>query len=72
MIAEPVSTNIGIVPEEDLEIQLAKSDDGNSWSITRTYVYKGSLFPQARGQVVRRDVWVTMKNGLGAISASGA
>lgn len=69
-LAEPqlptnlVTTQLGIVPENELEIQESKRDDGESWVITRTCVYKGSLYPNARGQVVRQDVWVTMKNGL--------
>lgn len=69
-LAEPqlptnlVTTQVGIVPENELEIELSRRDDGESWTITRTCVYKGSLYPNARGQVVRQDVWVTMKNGL--------
>ena len=59
-----VTTQVGLVPEEELEVQLSRRDEGEAWTITRTCVYKGSLYPNARGQIVRQDVWVTMKNGL--------
>jgi hypothetical protein len=69
--ANLVTTNIGIVPESELEIKLDKKDDGESWTITRTCMYVGSLHPHARGQVVRQDVWVAMKNGIKAGVQSG-
>lgn len=71
MESKLVTTLIGDVPESDLDITLGQKDEGNSWAMTRTFVYKGSMYPAAQGQVVRQDVWVTMKTGLTSQVASG-
>jgi hypothetical protein len=69
--SEIVTTILGDVPEFDLDIKLVQKDEGESWVMTRTCVYKGSMYPAAQGQVVRQDVWVTMKTGLATKVAAG-
>jgi hypothetical protein len=66
-----VTTELGLTPESELEVQLNRTEDGGSWTITRTFTYTGSLHPHARGRVVRQDVWVTMKNGIQSGVQSG-
>lgn len=71
MPAPLIMTNLGIVPEDELDITLKRQDDGDSWTITRICVYKGPHHPHARNQIVRQDVWVTMKTGIKSGVTSG-
>jgi len=66
-----VSTTLGDIPENDLEIVLAREDARDTWVIQRIFTYKGTAYPEAVGTVVRQDAWVTIKNGQGASAEAG-
>jgi hypothetical protein len=58
-----ITTLIGEIPESDLEITESQMDQGDVWVTARECKYKGIYYPNEVGNVVRRDVWVTMKQG---------
>ena len=62
MANELVSTLIGDVPTEDLLMVTAEKDGGDSVVVTREWIYKGAK-TEHLNQMVRRDVWVTIKRG---------
>jgi hypothetical protein len=66
-----VTTTVGDVPEDELEVVEEKLDQGDSWLTTRECRYRGTVFPDEIGKVIRRDVWITFKRGQGAKSAQG-
>lgn len=66
-----VITTLGEIPQRDLQMttsQVAETID--TWTVARECKYIGSAFPQHSGQIVRRDVWVTLKRGQTAQAAS--
>lgn len=65
-----VTTNIGEIPEDELDVEVTQTDSGDVWVMARECKYRGTAHPEAIGEVVRRDVWVTMKQGQAAQAAS--
>jgi len=67
-----VSTIIGELSESDLESFITEQDCGDTLIVSREWKYKGidPLFAEHVGQVVRRDVWVTLKTGISATSSA--
>lgn len=59
-----VATTVGDVPEDELQVSITKQDNGESWTVIRECIYRGTAHPEVYGAVIRRDVWVTMKQGL--------
>jgi hypothetical protein len=67
-----VDTTLGATPQDDLVVRLVEQPEtADAWIIARECVYRGVQFPDAVGEVVRRDVWVTMKQGQASQVASG-
>lgn len=64
-------TTLGAVPEEELAISEEKEENADSWIVRRVCKYTGTAHPEQFGQVVRQDVWMTMKNGQGASAEAG-
>jgi len=65
-----VSTSIGDVPEDELQVSIQQQDGRDTWVVARECVYRGTAHPDAIGTVIRRDVWVTMKQGQAANAAA--
>lgn len=66
-----VITTLGEIPQRDLQVsveQVAETID--TWTVARECRYAGSAFPEQVGEIVRRDVWVTLKRGQTAQAAS--
>lgn len=62
-----VATTVGDVDESDLRITVSNQESSKeTWVMARECVYIGAQFPEERGTVVRRDVWVTFKVGQAA------
>ena len=61
-----VSTSIGEIPQDELQVVREDVDQGDVWVSTRECTYRGTAHPESIGVVVRRDVWVTMKQGQAA------
>ena len=66
-----VTTTVGEVPEEDLAISEEREDHKLHWIVRRVCKYTGTAHPEVFGQVVRQDVWLTMKAGQGASAEAG-
>jgi hypothetical protein len=63
---DKVTTTLGELPETDLGIKLVEQEgNANTWVVARECCYKGSDSALAAhlGEIVRRDVWVTIKCG---------
>jgi hypothetical protein len=61
-----VSTAVGDLPESDLDIQVIPQESNDQvWVLARECKYKGSNPALAKhlGEIVRRDVWATIKYG---------
>jgi hypothetical protein len=62
-----VTTTLGDLPESDLDIKMIEQDDPNPqvWVTARECRYRGSNPALAKhvGEIVRRDVWATIKHG---------
>ena len=66
-----VTTTLGNIDESELTVKMLEQDGGpNEWVVAREAVYIGSAFPEAVNTIVRRDVWVTLKQGLAAQAVS--
>ena len=67
MGAALVTTTLGDLPETDLDIKMIDQHDPNPqmWVTARECRYKGSdpKFAKHVGEIVRRDVWATIKRG---------
>ena len=61
-----VHTQLGELPESDLQFLLSEKDVGDTITVSREWKYIGNdpAHQQHLGEVVRRDVWVTMKIGV--------
>jgi len=67
-----VATTLGDIDESMLDVSI--KDGGatdETWTVVREGVYKGTMYPDAVGTVVRRDVWVTFKTGQSAAAEQG-
>lgn len=65
-----VTTTLGELPESDLRYETKEvENNGNVVVMAREWFYKGSD-PQHVGELVRRDVWATIKCGQAAQAAS--
>lgn len=63
-----VTTTLGNIEESELRVSLLEQQGGKeTWVVAREAVYIGAAFPEARGTIVRRDVWVTFKVGQAAM-----
>ncbi len=63
---EPVGTTQGPLAQSDLDIKLLPQVGGpNVWVVARECRYKGNdpALSSCRGEIVRRDVWATIKSG---------
>jgi hypothetical protein len=69
-LAALVTTTVGDIPQDELAITTVEKDGGDVWIMARECVYKGTAHPEVYDQVVRRDVWVTMKIGQAAAAAA--
>jgi hypothetical protein len=62
-----VTTTLGDLPESDLDIKEIPQNDPNAqvWVTARECRYKGNNPELAKhlGEIVRRDVWATIKRG---------
>lgn len=67
-----VSTTLGDIEENELDIELKREDNQDTWVMQRICTYKGTLFPDAVGTVVRQDAWITVKNGQGASATANS
>jgi hypothetical protein len=66
-----VITTLGEIPQRDLQTTTAQvAETLDTWTVARECRYIGSAFPQHSGEIVRRDVWVTLKRGQTAQAAS--
>jgi hypothetical protein len=65
-LAALVTTAVGDIPQDELAITTTEEDGGDVWIMARECVYKGTAHPEVYDQIVRRDVWVTMKTGQAA------
>jgi hypothetical protein len=65
-----ISTALGNVPETDLHSRVLKENHENEWIIAHECLYLGSEFPESYGKIVRRDVWVIVKEGQSASAAA--
>jgi hypothetical protein len=66
MEGELVTTTLGDLPESDLDIKMIEQQgDEQVWVTARECRYKGSdpKFADMVGEIVRRDVWATIKRG---------
>jgi hypothetical protein len=67
-----VHTTLGGIRQADLRITVEqKEETADVWVWARECVYIGTEHPEAVETIVRRDVWVTVKHGQGAGTASG-
>jgi predicted GNAT family acetyltransferase len=53
-----VQTLVGLLPRADLEIELIEAEDESCVYMTRVWKHNG--------EVVRRDAWISLKQGAGA------
>lgn len=60
---QTITTTVGEVPECDLKIVENYADQGDVWVTTRECTYFGTEHIAEVGKVIRRDVWVTFKQG---------
>jgi hypothetical protein len=61
-----VTTTLGDLLESDLDIKMIEQDsDAQVWVTARECRYKGNNPELAKhvGEIVRRDVWATIKHG---------
>lgn len=72
MSDQMVTTILGAIPQSELRYELKESDEGEVVIMSREWFYTGVDVAHAEhfNQVVRRDVWATMKCGLAAQVAS--
>ena len=75
MSTELVTTTLGELPECDLDIKLIPQESNEQvWVMARECKYKGSNPELAThiGEIVRRDVWATIKCGHSVTGQQGA
>lgn len=67
-----IQTTLGEVPLRDLDVRTPPQPETEDvWIIARECYYKGDAFPEHKGTLVRRDVWVTVKRGQSAAGKGG-
>lgn len=69
-----VTTALGDIPERDLDIKvIPQAETADAWILARECRYTGRdpMHFQHRGEIVRRDVWVTIKRGQAAAVEGG-
>lgn len=67
-----VLTTLGEIDERDVEFSMSQQPGTpHVFVFAHEGKYVGTQFPEARGTIVRRDVWCIQKVGHGAQSAQG-
>jgi len=66
MSADMITTSLGVISEADLRVKLLEQESSPGvWTVARECRYEGEnpALAAHRGEIVRRDVWVTIKCG---------
>jgi len=59
-----VATAIGEIPQTDLRVETKQVEENTDvWVVARECYYTGTQFSDKQGELIRRDVWVTLKRG---------
>ena len=70
-----VNTKFGDIEEGDLDIRVFEPDgqnpESNVWVVVREAQYKGADPSIPKDEVIRRDVWATVKKGQAAGAVAG-